>query len=87
MSLTYPMEIRLFGVLRDRFGLDSLQIEVLPELSANDIKNRILQSIQQQSIAELVSRSVLATEDRILLGAEAVGVVKSLSLLPPVCGG
>jgi hypothetical protein len=64
-----------------------LMITVDPGLSVNQLKLEIVKKLKNHPRAEVVSRSVLANDSRILKEDDLIQEDMRLSILPPVCGG
>lgn len=80
--ITLP--IKCFGVFR-QFG-DKLSVTVETGSSVQQIKEALAQQLGEQH-KTLIEESVLANDNDILPNAYIVQKEKTLSILPPVCGG
>jgi hypothetical protein len=84
------LKIRLFGAFRDFSPDGFLTVPVKGHESVIQIKTlvgerlRLLES--SFDVEALVSKSVIATDDKILNDLDQVDAAE-ISLLPPVCGG
>ena len=90
MSQIITVSIKMFGAFR-KYHADTLAIDVPIGSLATDIKKMLASKLRQINPAfndeELVEKSVLADNQRILSHDEAITTPLSLAILPPVCGG
>lgn len=87
-AITLP--IKMFGAFR-KYHPGTLEITVPCGSSAADIKTTLAATLRQQNPAfnddELIDKSVLADNQRIIGADEAITTSLALAILPPVCGG
>lgn len=81
-----PLKIKLYGGLRQYAEDANIELDIQLPQNCNFIKEALLKSLRDGA-DELVHHCALATDDEIL-GTDAIIVSeKTLSALPPVCGG
>lgn len=85
------LEVRLFGPLRPCAPGSVILVEIEDGATAGAAREavaRALETAGAPGARGLVARAVLATEDELLSDDAPLGAtVRSLALLPPVCGG
>lgn len=88
---TIELKIRLFGAFR-QFHTDPVTLTVATGSTAQVIKTALGLELQRLSKGaftetELLSQSVLATENAVLEDGACLAEDTQLAILPPVCGG
>lgn len=81
---TIAVQINFFGAFR-KFG-DSMTLDVAPGSTADDVKEELITRLGEDQ-RNLVADSVLADDEQILGGETEIAGARTLSILPPVCGG
>lgn len=85
------LNIQLFGALKKYSSNGVLKIEVFGGSNIEDVKNKIINTLKCDfpdfSDIELINKSVLANECRILNSDEIFETNMQLVIMPPVCGG
>lgn len=80
----------MFGAFR-KYHPDVLTIDAPSGVSVADIKVLIATKLRQINAAfsddELIGKSVLADNQRIMSADETINTPLALAILPPVCGG
>ena len=87
-------EIRLFGAFRDFDDSGRLILQIENHSTALEIKKQILGHLKTKSktgidIEALMKVSMIATDSQLLQDQDVVDMnsLKTLAILPPVCGG
>lgn len=91
MNPTKEIQIKLFGAFREFSTNGVFYLTVTGFESAREIKSLIAQKLSEKEkskfdVEALVSKSVLATDSKVLDDGDLAGHL-DLSILPPVCGG
>lgn len=90
MPHTITVSIKMFGAFR-KYHPDILTIDAPAGVSVADIKVLLATKLRQINTAfiddELIGKSVLADNQRIMSADETINTPLSLAILPPVCGG
>ncbi len=90
MSQVITLPIKMFGAFR-KYHPGSLEISVPSGSTAAQLKAALAATLRQQNPAfnddELIGKSVLADNQRILGADEVITAPLALAILPPVCGG
>lgn len=90
MSQLMTLPIKMFGAFR-KYHAGTLEISVPSGSTATDLKAALAVTLRQKNPAfnddELIGKSVLADNQRILGADEAITAPLALAILPPVCGG
>ncbi|MCK5893358.1 MAG: hypothetical protein KAG53_02870 [Endozoicomonadaceae bacterium] len=81
-----PLNIKLYGGLRQYAENANIELDIQLPQNCHFIKEALIKSLQDGA-DELVHHCALATEDEILATDAMVVSEKTLSALPPVCGG
>lgn len=80
--------LSLFGPFRQYLDDTNIKIEIPSDSRISDLRRIISkQFIGNQKFNSLLESSVFADESRILDDDLIIGNAKTLSLIPPVCGG
>lgn len=90
MKSTLSLNIKLFGAFR-KYHTGTLNLSVVEGVSVHQIKTLIGQTLQELVPGfrddELIEKSALANNRRVLNDADCVSESMDLAILPPVCGG
>lgn len=90
MNTPITVSVRMFGAFR-KYHPGTLAVEVPDGSSAAAIKEAIGATLRQTNPAfaddDLIAKSVLADNQRVLGSDERIHGAVSLAILPPVCGG
>lgn len=90
MSAENHISIRLFGVFR-KFHNSPVVVPIAANTSVSAAKTALGHELKKLNPAfsdfELLEKSALADERRVLTPDEIVKAGSSLAILPPVCGG
>lgn len=90
MEKTLALNIKLFGAFR-KYHTGSLTLSVIEGVSAQQIKGLIGQTLKELAPGfrddELIEKSALANNRRVLNETDCVLESTELAILPPVCGG
>ena len=85
------IKIRLFGTFRKWSESGEVELDIPLQATVSDLKSVIEQELKKNprtsDLSDIVFRSVLADEHRILKDSEGIEDSVTLSILPPVCGG
>jgi molybdopterin converting factor small subunit len=77
--------VLLFAGARDLIGLDQIQLDVAPDISAADFLHQL--GLTFPALAPLVPVSRLAANGSYLAGSTNVDLTAELAFIPPVSGG
>ena len=90
MSQPITLSIKMFGAFR-KYHPGALDVCVPADTTVADVKSAMVAALRQVnpgfSDEELVNKSVLADNQRVLKSDERLQQTASLAILPPVCGG
>lgn len=90
MTQMMTLPIKMFGAFR-KYHQGSLEISVPIGTTATELKAALATTLRQQHAAfnddELIGKSVLADNQRVIAGDEIITTPLALAILPPVCGG
>lgn len=86
------MTVKLFGAFRDVVPAGQIHLNTALPVSTKELKIQLAQSFRANprtnlDLQALLTKSVLATETRVLAAEDLIEVPETLALLPPVCGG
>lgn len=79
------LRVLLFAGAAEAIGADSVEIEVAPHATYNDVGKRL--GVEFPQLAELVSRSRLASGRGYAEPNSTVDFDSEVALIPPVSGG
>ena len=79
------VKVKLFAILQDRFGSDSITVDVGPGLTAAELLDRVREEYPDHARQLAVCR--VAVNRRFAVGMEKVGPDDEVALIPPVSGG
>jgi molybdopterin converting factor subunit 1 len=79
------LQIRLFAGLKDRFGGDSLSLEVAEGMTVGDLRG-LLRRLYPDS-AEILDRCAVAVDEEYADDSAALTSRSQVALIPPVSGG
>jgi len=90
-AIEREIQVRLFGAFRDLVPSGKYTLRVHAEASVGGIKNALAHELHSRAnakfdVTELMAKSVLATETRVLSDDEIFSG-SNIAILPPVCGG
>ena len=90
MSESITLSIRMFGTFR-KYHNGNLLLNASPCVTASTVKELIAETFRQSIPTfienDLIDKSVLADNTRILAQDECITESCTLAILPPVCGG
>ena len=89
MTQPITLSIKMFGAFR-KYHQGILEVTVPSGSTAADVKAAlaaVLRKEHAQLNDELISKSVLADNQRVLGTDETISTPLALAILPPVCGG
>ncbi|MBU3656465.1 MAG: MoaD/ThiS family protein [Rhodocyclaceae bacterium] len=90
MNDTMTLSIRMFGAFR-KYHQGELTLDLPVGSTASTVKSAIAATLQQSNPAfgnsDLIEKSVLADNHRILPDDAKISSAVTLAILPPVCGG
>lgn len=89
MTQPITLSIRMFGAFR-KFHPGTLEITVPSGSTTAAVKTALADTLRQEHAHfndELISKSVLADNQRVLDADETITTPLALAILPPVCGG
>lgn len=90
MNDSMTLSIRMFGAFR-KYHQGILAVNLPVGSTAATAKEAIAAALRQQNptfgTSDLVEKSVLADNQRILAAEEKITGATTLAILPPVCGG
>lgn len=90
MNDSMTLSIRMFGAFR-KYHPGILAVNLPAGANASAVKAAIAEALRQTNPAfcdsDLIEKSVLADNQRILAGDEIIQSTSTLAILPPVCGG
>ncbi|MBI3891065.1 MAG: molybdopterin converting factor subunit 1 [Candidatus Wallbacteria bacterium] len=79
------IRIRLFAVLRDRFGAEFVALDLAPGTTARALLQRL--AVQYPDHARHLSTCRVAVNHRFASDTEVVAPEDEVALIPPVSGG
>lgn len=90
MEKTLDLRVKLFGAFR-KYHTGTLSFSVADGASITEVKEQIAQTLRDLVPGfrddELIEKSALATNRRVLTNGDCVEESMDLAILPPVCGG
>lgn len=89
MTPPITLSIKMFGAFR-KYHKGVLEVTVPSGSTTSDVKTALATLLRQEHAQlndELISKSVLADNQRVLGADEAITTPLALAILPPVCGG
>ena len=85
------ISVKLFGAFRNHCPQSTLTLDLVPNSTVAEVKIKLEKELSSKSphseVSVLLSRSVLADENRILDDQDRISEGMKLAILPPVCGG
>lgn len=91
MNDTVTLQIELLGSLKKYSDIHTINVVVSKGSKTDEVKKKIIHFLTTHdsnfSDSELIEKSVLANERRILNADELLEADMQLVMLPPVCGG
>jgi molybdopterin converting factor small subunit len=90
MNPQLNLSIKMFGAFR-KYHPGTLDVSVPEGSTVSEVKSAMVEALRRVHPGfaddDLVSKSVLADNQRILDADERMTAPSSLAILPPVCGG
>ena len=90
MTAQLNLSIKMFGAFR-KYHPGKLDVRVPEGSTVAEVKSAMVEALRQVhpefSDDDLVSKSVLADNQRVLDANERMTAPSTLAILPPVCGG
>ena len=90
MNAPIALSVRMFGAFK-KYHPETLSLNLPVGSTAAEVKAAIATALRQSNPAfgndDLIDKSVLADNQRILGNDERILASASLAILPPVCGG
>lgn len=90
MTAQLNLSIKMFGAFR-KYHPGTLDVRVPEGSTVAEVKSAMVEALRQVhpgfSDDDLVSKSVLADDQRVLDANERMTAPSTLAILPPVCGG
>lgn len=90
MNNSMTLSIRMFGAFR-KYHQGTLSLDLPVGSTATHVKETIATTLRQANPdfgnSDLVEKSVLADNQRVLAADEKITTTTTLAILPPVCGG
>lgn len=83
------VNVGLYGVFRE-LGVGEVALEVSDTATVAELRRAFGDLVKKSPVlvsTKIISASVFATNERVLLESEPIGVLDSIAILPPVCGG
>lgn len=85
VSAPVKLEVRLFAVLRERLGGNSVSLDAPANCTAGQVRELLMQRFPEAS--ELIARSALAVNAEYAADTHVVTATDDVALIPPVSGG
>ena len=90
MNESITLSIRMFGAFR-KYHQGTLLLNLTSGITASAVKKALAETLRQTTPAfiddDLIDKSVLADNQRILGSDDCITGPATLAILPPVCGG